>query len=124
MAGLGEHETRLAELYPEPPGECGGIGLTVYLAVNREQFACARSRLAAIEQPDRYAGHERQCRGADRGRTWGRLGVRCCRSSACWCAPPPRRPATRCTPATADGCWGAGYSGLARDPGLPGHRVL
>jgi hypothetical protein len=43
--------------------------------VNRAQFVCARGRLAAIEQPDRYAGHERQCRGADRGQTGA--GLRC-----------------------------------------------
>ena len=73
MAGLGKHEARLAELYPEPPGERGVIGLTVYLAVNRAQFACARGRLAAIEQPDRYAGHERQCRGCRPRADWGRL---------------------------------------------------
>ena len=73
MAGLGEHETRLAELHQEPPGERGVIGLTVYLAVNRAQFACARGRLAAIEQPDRYAGHEGQCKGCRPERTGARL---------------------------------------------------
>ena len=75
MAGLGKHETRLAELYPQPPGETGVTGLTVHLGVNRGQFGCARCRLAAVEQPDRYAGHEGQCRGCRRGQTGA--GLRC-----------------------------------------------
>ena len=73
MAGLGKHETGLAELDPEPPGERGVSGLTVHLAVNGWQFVCARGRLAAIEQPDRYAGHERQCKGCRPGQTGARL---------------------------------------------------
>ena len=34
VAGLGKHETGLAELDQEPPGERGVTGLTVHLAVN------------------------------------------------------------------------------------------
>ena len=57
VAGLGEHEARLAAPYPKPPGESGVVGLAAHLVVEREQVVFALAGFRAGQQPDVYARH-------------------------------------------------------------------
>jgi hypothetical protein len=60
MAGLSQHEARLAAPHPQLPGERRVIGVPESLTMQGLQFVPVRSSLPAVEPVKRYArrGHD------------------------------------------------------------------